>query len=214
MQQASVIGAVFWDQALVAVDARAAEQLPALVQRELILPRPDAALEGLREYAFRHHLLHQVTYDTVLKRTRREGHAKVAQWLVALAARGGLRAGDFIGIAAEHFEQAGDEANAAEFHARAAEHAGQRLAHERVLAHVQRALALGGERSPAADRSQAALRWRLLGSRELTLSLLARRDEQLADLAAALGQLPKRLQRSCATRLQIISLLIRLNYSI
>ena len=59
LQQASIIGAVFWDQALAAIEASASERLPGLVQRGLTLPRPDAALEGLREYAFHHHLLHQ-----------------------------------------------------------------------------------------------------------------------------------------------------------
>ena len=43
LQQASVIGLVFWDQALAALDAQAAEALPALVRRELTLPRPDAS---------------------------------------------------------------------------------------------------------------------------------------------------------------------------
>ena len=184
LQQASVVGAVFWDQALAAVEAQAAEQLPALVQRELTLPRADAQLEGLREYAFRHQVLHQVTYDTVLKRHKREGHARVAQWLTALADQGSLRAGDFLGLAAEHYEQAGDEANAAEFHARAAEQAEQRLAHERVLLHVGRALALLGAPAPGADMAQAALRWRLMCARENTLDLQARRDEQAADLDA------------------------------
>ena len=47
LQQASVIGTVFWDQALAAIEAQAAELLPALVQRELTLPRTDAALDGL-----------------------------------------------------------------------------------------------------------------------------------------------------------------------
>ena len=88
LQQASVVGAVFWDQALAAVEAEAAEQLLALVKRELALPRADAQLDGLREYAFRHQVLHQVTYDTVLKRHKREGHARVAQWLAGLADQG------------------------------------------------------------------------------------------------------------------------------
>jgi predicted ATPase/class 3 adenylate cyclase len=188
LQQASVVGAVFWDQALAAVEAQAAEQLPALVQRELTLPRADAQLQGLhaglREYAFRHQVLHQVTYDTVLKRHKREGHARVAQWLASLTEKGSLRAGDLLGLAAEHFEQAGDEASAAEFYARAAEQAGQRLAHERVLAHVGRALELLGETSPADPTTQAGaeLRWRLLFVRLKTLQLQARRDEQAADL--------------------------------
>ena len=106
LQQASVIGAVFWDRALIALDARAEQALPALVRRELALPHAGAALDDdLREYAFRHHILHQVTYDTVLKRTRRELHDKVARWLAGLT---GLRASDFLGITAEHYERAGD----------------------------------------------------------------------------------------------------------
>ena len=134
-----------------------------------------------------------MTYDTVLKRNKREGHARVAQWLAELTAQGGLRAGDFLGTAAEHFEQAADMANAAEFHARAAEHAGQRFAHQRVLAHVGRALALLDDPQLAAQPAQPAqpappaqaeLRWRLLSTREQTLGLQARRDEQAADLDA------------------------------
>ena len=183
LQQASVVGAVFWDKALDAIEARAAEQLPALMQRELTLPSFEAAPEGLREFTFRHQLLHQVTYDTVLKRHKREGHARVAQWLAALAQQGSLRAGDFLGTAAEHFERAGDEPNAVEFHARSAEQAEQRFAHERVLAHVGRALGLLGDvRAELPD--QAALHWRLLSARERTLLLQARRDEQAVDLDA------------------------------
>ena len=194
LQEASIVGAVFWDQALAAVDSQAADQLPALVQRELTLPRPDAAFEGLREYAFRHQLLHQVTYDTVLKPHKREGHARVAQWLAGLVAQGNVRAGDFLGLAAEHYEQAGDAANAAEFHARAAEQGGARFAHDRVLMHVSRALEL--LRPGLAGQLEAAptfeLRWRLLIARERTLGLQARREEQGADLDE-LGLLAQRL---------------------
>jgi class 3 adenylate cyclase/tetratricopeptide (TPR) repeat protein len=181
IQQASIVGAVFWDLALAAIEAQAARQLPALVRRELTLPRASAPIEGLREYAFRHQILHQVTYDTVLKRHKREGHARVAQWLAHLTAQGGLRAGDLLGLAAEHFEQAGDDANAAEFHARAAKYAGQRFAHDRVLAHVGRALAQLGEPQAGTLKAQAELRWRLLIARERTFHLQGRRDEQAAD---------------------------------
>jgi len=184
LQQASIVGAVFWDQALAAIDAQAAEQLPALVRRELTLPRADAPLEGLREYAFRHQLLHKVTYDTVLKRHKREGHTRVAQWMANLPAQGSLRSGDLLGLAAEHFEQAEDRPNAAEFHARAAEHAGQRFAHDRVLAHVGRALVQLGEPESAALPVQVELRWRLLSVREATFFLQANRDDQAADLDA------------------------------
>jgi hypothetical protein len=155
LQEASVIGPVFWDQALIALDAKAREALPSLVTRELVLPRADAALEGLREYAFRHQMLHQVTYDTVLKRTRRELHGKVAQWLASLT---GLRARDFLGATAEHYERAGDGASAAEFHASAAEHARERFGHDAGLEHVRegpRPLGSQGSASSPPTRSCA-----------------------------------------------------------
>jgi class 3 adenylate cyclase/tetratricopeptide (TPR) repeat protein len=194
LQEASVIGQIFWDRALMALDERATETLPALVQRELTLPRGDATSDGLREYAFKHQILHQVTYNTVLKRTRKELHGKLARWLSNLT---GLRANDFLGITAGHYEEAGDTANAAEYHARAAEHAGTRMAHDAALEHVERALELIGQ--PAAgvgnghDGTEAAktnasanlnLRWRLLKVREETLSLQGKRPEQRANLDA------------------------------
>ena len=178
LQQASVIGPVFWDRALIALDTKANGTLPALVRRELALPRADSNNDDLREYAFKHQILHQVTYATVLKRTRRELHGKLARWL---AAQTGLRANDFLGAAAKHFELAGDEANAAEYHTRAAEHARTRMAHEAVLDHVQRALALL-DKTPAAGTR--LLRWRLLEVREATLDIQGDRVGQRADIEA------------------------------
>ena len=128
--------------------------------------------DDLREYAFKHQILHQVTYATVLKRTRRELHGKLARWL---AAQTGLRANDFLGAAARHFELAGDVANAAEYHTRAAEHARTRMAHEAVLDHVEQGLALLNRTSETGTR---LLRWRLLEVREATLEILGDRAGQ------------------------------------
>jgi tetratricopeptide (TPR) repeat protein len=77
LQQAAIVGHVFWDQALAAIDAAAAELLPALQRRGLIVPRQDLSGGGAGEYAFQHHLLQQVTYETVLSEPRRRGHALV-----------------------------------------------------------------------------------------------------------------------------------------
>lgn len=184
LQEASVIGPVFWDRALIALDQRAEQVLPRLVQRELALPRfnagdsADGGTDGLREYAFKHAVLHQVTYATVLKRTRLELHGKLARWL---AAQTGLRANDFLAAAAEHFEQAGDGRNAAEFHARAAEQAQTRMAHEAVLKHVQRGLELAAKLPEAESRP---LRWRLLVAREATLEVQGERSPQRQDVEA------------------------------
>jgi predicted ATPase/class 3 adenylate cyclase len=178
LQQASVIGSVFWDRALLALDEQAGETLPALVRRELALPREDAGRDDLREYAFKHQILHQVTYATVLKSARRELHGKLARWL---AAQSGLRANDFVGAAARHFELAGDTANAAEYHARAAEQARTRMAHDAVLDHVQRALRL---LERMAGAGAPLLRWRLLEVREATLDMQGDRAAQRADIEA------------------------------
>ncbi len=178
LQQASIIGPVFWDRALIALDTKANDTLPALVRRELALPRSDSNNDDLREYAFKHQILHQVTYATVLKRTKRELHGKVARWL---AAQTGLRANDFLGAAAKHFELAGDVANAAEYHTRAAEYARTRMAHEAVLDHVRQALALL-DRTPGAGTR--LLFWRLLEVREATLDIHGDRVGQRADIEA------------------------------
>jgi len=148
------------------------------VRRELALPRAGSSNDELREYAFKHQILHQVTYETVLRRTRRDLHGKLARWL---AAQTGLRANDFLGAAARHFELAGDERSAAEYHTRAAEHARTRMAHDAVLDHVRRALVML-ETMPAA--STRPLRWRLLGAREATLDIQGDRAGQRADIDA------------------------------
>lgn len=182
LQEASVIGQVFWDRALMALDAQTEATLPRLVQRELALPQYDSALAGLREYAFKHAILHQVTYGTVLKRQRKVLHAKLADWFATQSQSDNARAEDFLGLTAQHYAEAGDQANAAEFHARAAEHAAGRLAHGAVLAHVQQALELLDR---AGDNpNQALLRWRLLRAREQTLGLQGERKGQAIDLDA------------------------------
>jgi class 3 adenylate cyclase/tetratricopeptide (TPR) repeat protein len=185
LQQASVIGFVFWDQALAAIDAASPGQLPGLAQRELAIPHHETALEGLREYAFKHQILHHVTYETVLKRMRREFHAKVAAWL---AGQSGARLNNLLGATAEHFEQAGDTEQACEFFTRAAEHARDRYAHEAARGYLARALALTDRVTAAPTTEQVrhlrGLRWRLLDVRERLFDLQGQREAQRADIEA------------------------------
>lgn len=183
LQKASVIGQTFWDKALGALDASATEALPALVRRGLTLQRDAGALEEVYEFAFNHHLLHQVTYETLLRRHKRELHAKAAHWLANLT---GVRAGDFLGATADHYEQAGDYPKAIEFLTRAAEHARAGYVHLSVLNHVARGLNL--LELLRTEKGEAALlldlQWRLLDVRESTLKLQGKRDAQRADQVA------------------------------
>jgi hypothetical protein len=183
LQKASVIGLTFWDKALGALDVDATEVLPALVQRGLALKRDVGSVEDAHEFAFKHHILHQVTYETLLKSHKRELHAKAAHWLANLS---GARAGDFLGATAEHYEHAGDFPNAIEFYSRAAEHARTGYVHASVLTYVAKALSLleltkAGERD---DIFRAQQEWRLLDLRETTLDRQGKRDAQRADQIA------------------------------
>lgn len=183
LQHAAVIGFVFWEQALTAQDAGFAATLPSLLQRGLLLRREHSAFSGQVEYGFKHQLLHQVVYDSVLKRHRRALHAQVAAWVRGLVDEPPAAT---LGLAADHHERAGEMGPACALYTRAAEDAAARGANDEMLSFVGRALPLAGEHD-------AATRWRLLAVRER--HLLRRGDrrahaadlEALARLAAVLG---------------------------
>ena len=77
LQQAAIVGHVFSGEALAAIDAAAERALPALLRKQLVVRRDAQAALGAGEFAFQHQLLHQVTYDGVLKAPKRHGHARV-----------------------------------------------------------------------------------------------------------------------------------------
>ena len=138
LQPASVIGYVFWDAALAHLNGDAVDALPALAQRDLTHARETTAFDGTREYVFKHHALHQVTYDSVLKRYRREQHRFTAEWLVA---RSGERIAEYASLIADHYERADEAPSAARYWHQAAEHALKRFALDAALAHAERGLA-------------------------------------------------------------------------
>lgn len=170
LQLASVVGHVFWEEALQMLDPEAPEVLPALARRELVYARETSAFEGVREDVFKHHVLHQVTYDSVLKRVKREAHAQVAAWLASRSKASHLA------LIADHYERAGDAASAVDYLQRAGEDAATRFAHEAALLHVERALRLTGE-------DDAARRYALLSIREDVLRLSASRERQTETLS-------------------------------
>lgn len=181
LQWSAVIGPLFSQGALRAIEPAAVEALPALRRRGLVVMQQ--AVDGWQDHAFGHQLLQQVAYDTLPKARRRQAHVATARWLAgqlghgegagpaAAWSTGGLAA------VAHHFDLGGDAAQAAEFYARAAEQAGHAFAHEALLAHVERGLGL-------ADARALPLRWRLLASRERTLNYMGRREAQMQDLQA------------------------------
>ncbi len=162
LQRASVIGRVFWDDAVeqlgagVTVPVRrvttrepfSRRQLPAddvdvvrvlesLRGKELVYRREAAAFAGTREYTFKHALLRDVTYESVLKRERREYHRRAADWLTR---HSGGRVGEYAGLIAEHFERAGASEDAAEWYGRAGRQARETYAPETAIRYYRKAL--------------------------------------------------------------------------
>jgi predicted ATPase/class 3 adenylate cyclase len=173
LQQASVVGHVFWDEALQRIAPLATDALDGLTRRELAYGRETSAFEGTREFVFKHHVLHQVVYHSVLKGPRREQHRATADWLVV---RSGDRASEYFGLIADHYERAGDVTNAVEYLRRAGEDAARSYVNVAALDFLRRALAL----VPEAD---AATRFALLLTRRSVYADTGRRAEQAADVA-------------------------------
>lgn len=114
LQCASALGKNFWDEAVSVLSgvslAKTSQTLQALEARELVFRRSSSTFAGMTEFVFKHSILREVTYETVLKRQRRGWHAQAAAWLVA---QSGQRAPEVAILIAEHYERAEDFANAA-----------------------------------------------------------------------------------------------------
>jgi len=175
VQLASVVGPVFWDDALHSLDPDAPPMLQALEQKAMVQARIDSAFAGTREAAFQHHLLHQVTYDTVLKADRREAHARTAAWL---AARVGDREAEYLAVTAEHYERAGDQTRALDWYERAAASALARYANEAAWTYLERMLAMPELVDPQR-------RWKAVRHQIATADLIADRVRQRAAIEAS-----------------------------
>jgi serine/threonine protein kinase/tetratricopeptide (TPR) repeat protein len=171
LQRASVIGRVFWDDAVEHLGAgitapvrrvttrepfsrqlptdevEVARVLESLRGKELIYRREAAAFAGTHEYTFKHALLRDVTYESVLKRERREYHRRAAEWL---ARHSGGRVGEYAGLIAEHFERAQVPEDAAEWYGRAGRQARETYAPETAIHYYRKALGLLGTRAAGA----------------------------------------------------------------
>jgi class 3 adenylate cyclase/tetratricopeptide (TPR) repeat protein len=144
-RQASIVGHVFWDDALNALDAQAPQALPALQRAAFVKAHGSSDIEGTPERQFDHHLLHQVTYDTLLKAERRLGHGAAARWL---AERTQGRGAEFLAMTGEHAERAGETALAVDCFEQAGKEAYKRFAKQAAKAWTRRAVTLLDDANP------------------------------------------------------------------
>ena len=159
LQRASVVGRIFWDGAVAQLNGQTVRALGTLQERELVFERQTSAFGGEHEYIFKHTILHDVTYESVLKRLRRLYHARVADWLVA---RGGERSAEYAVQIGEHYERAGREVEAAQWYAQAGRRAQDAYAPDAAVAYYRKALKFLPEGSQA-DRARRIELYRGLG---------------------------------------------------
>ena len=172
LQRASVVGRLFWDSLVadLASDADGGTEveplLGALRDRELVFQREQSAFADAREYTFKHTILRDVTYETVLLKLRRRYHARVAAWLEAHA---GGRLAEYLRLIAGHYELAGERVKAAEYLRRSGEEAYRTNAYRDARAAFERALQL----LPTGLEAQRALLAVALGQALVPLGELA-----------------------------------------
>ena len=177
LQRAAVVGRVFYDSALRALDPpddSTLRDLDAvlrkLVERGFIYRRETSALAGSEEYLFAQAMLRDILYDSLLHRQQRAYHTGVANWLNAVS---GERRGEYLPVIAEHYEHAGEAAKARAALREAGDRAYAVSAFAEARQFFERALGLlpaPTEGNQSVERAQLELK---LGQVQLSLSNFA-----------------------------------------
>ncbi|HKQ02622.1 MAG TPA: adenylate/guanylate cyclase domain-containing protein [Actinomycetes bacterium] len=87
LQNAAVVGRVFWAGPLGEDRPRLEEALHALARREFVRRERRSSIAGETEYSFRHALIRDVAYEQIPKARRAEKHLAAAGWIEALSRR-------------------------------------------------------------------------------------------------------------------------------
>jgi class 3 adenylate cyclase/tetratricopeptide (TPR) repeat protein len=155
LQNASVVGRIFWRGALAAI-GRNGDQLDATLDslegRDLILRQSNSRLAGDPEYLFKHVLTREVAYGTLPRRSRRELHATVARYLETAM---GDRIRESASLLAHHWKEASEPARATPYLVVAAEVSARAGAKSEAIALFTEAIDLADETRDENLRTQA-----------------------------------------------------------
>ena len=173
LADAAVVGSVFWDGAVVAMEAREPAELEAalsgLLERRLIRRVRESSMEGEREFAFVHALARDVAYAQLTRTSRAARHVAAAAWLESKALG---RVEDLADVLAYHYATALELARAAAQTEQAAE------LEQRAL----RFLSLAGDRALGLDTTAA------LGAFERALALAPPGHPERPELLGRVGE--------------------------
>ena len=145
LQDASVIGRVFWATAVAEVSGSDVQSVQVglrdLAQRELVRRSRISSVQGDAEYAFAHALIRDVAYGQIPRLARVDKHVVAAGWIERLAVE---RVADHAELLAHHYGHALDLSRAA-----------GREGLDELEEATRRALMLAGERSITLDVARA-----------------------------------------------------------
>ena len=156
---------------------------------------------GSGRYSFRHSLVRDVAYQSLLRRPRQKLHGAAARALIEAAAQNDSQPE----LVAMHLAEAGDTAQAIDWRERAARRADQNWTFGEAITHRERALALMEPADAIKTPESAARRITLEIDRANSLRLAERHEEGLAVLdgaepLCARFDLPALMSRLCFTR--------------
>jgi tetratricopeptide (TPR) repeat protein len=145
LQDAAVVGSVFWTGALAEIGSREPREvelaLHELARKELVRPARTSSMEGEQEYGFWHLLVRDVCYAQIPRSARAARHRSAADWIERKA---GDRE-DLADVLAHHYLTALELAGAA----------GHAEESKELEAHAIRYLVLAGERALPLDVASA-----------------------------------------------------------
>ena len=149
LQDAAVLGKVFWAGAVAEIGARNRDELEValheLARKELVRPARTSSMEGESEYSFWHLLVRDVAYGQIPRAERTRRHRSAAAWIERKA---GERVEDLAEVLAYHYLQALELAQVA----------GDMQQADELALPARRFLALAGERAVGLDTAQAEAR--------------------------------------------------------
>ena len=129
-------------------------------------------------YCFKHALIQEAAYQSMLRKTRQQLHARVALAIESGFPQSGQASAE---IVARHFEAAGLSSQAIDYYQRAAEQAAALPAEEEAIVHLRNALRLLATQPEDASRNRREVSLQLA----LALSLVATRGYPDPDTRAA-----------------------------
>ncbi len=164
------------------------QELGRLVDAELLYQRGGAPPQAT--YVFKHALIQEAAYQSILRRTRQQYHQRIARAMLEQFSEEAEARPEFV---AHHDTESGLIAEGVEYWKRAGQGAAQRPAHAEAVAHFEHALRLLAGTSPSPQRDQqeialqVALGWALAPSRGYTSTEVEAAFERAHELAERAG---------------------------